>query len=290
MVAELCHQNLREQARAGPAAFDRQAGHWRLHDRLASPTAQLRADMADYLEAGGHVFQHLALVLADAAEHRAAAARAGAGCLMGDGLARQVWRQRLADRMLAFPPLDGLPGVSIAGSVARLDGTGVRFEFADQQTQAARSRGRASRRSGRSARGVTPPAASSASRYVASWHGSRPHWRRSRYPCGPALPANQPRGRAARWGRPAAAGSLTTWTRDTESRAGVQGLTHRILLRPAFFSANRHGSSWRVRRNCPPPIHCLDEQCELRRRQNHLTVHDRRPDKLAALEALGEQA
>jgi len=52
---------------------------------------------------------------------------------MGDGLARQVWRQRLADRMLAFPPLDGLPGVSIAGSVARLDGTGVRFEFADQQ-------------------------------------------------------------------------------------------------------------------------------------------------------------
>src|SRR5271167_2057205 len=55
------------------------------------------------------------------------------GCFVGDGLARQVWRQRLADRMLAFPPLDGLPGVSIAGSVARLDGTGVRFEFADQQ-------------------------------------------------------------------------------------------------------------------------------------------------------------
>ena len=26
-----------------------------------------------------------------------------------------------------------VPGVSIAGSVARLDGTGVRFEFADQQ-------------------------------------------------------------------------------------------------------------------------------------------------------------
>ena len=54
---------------------------------------------------------------------------------MGDGLARQVWRQRLADRMLAFPPLDGLPGVSIAGSVARLDGTGVHFEFADQQLE-----------------------------------------------------------------------------------------------------------------------------------------------------------
>src|SRR5580692_8203716 len=120
-------------SRAGPAAFDRQTGHRRLHDRLAGATAQLRADMTDHLEAGGDVFQHLALVLADAAEHCAAAARAGAGCLMSDGLARQVWRQRLTNRLFAFPPLDGLPGVSIAGGVARLDGTSVRFEFADQQ-------------------------------------------------------------------------------------------------------------------------------------------------------------
>jgi hypothetical protein len=137
MVAELRHQNLREQARSGPAAFDRQARHRRLHDRLASATAQLRADMADHLEAGGDVFEHLALVLADAAEHGAAAARAGAGCLVGDDLARQVWRQRLANRLFAFPPLDRLvrvpPGVGIAGGVARLNSTGVRFKFADQQ-------------------------------------------------------------------------------------------------------------------------------------------------------------
>ena len=132
MVAELRHQNLREQARSGPAAFDRQARHRRLHDRLASATAQLRADMADHLEAGGHVFQHLALVLADAAEHRAAAARAGAGYLVGDGLARQVWRQRLADRLYAFPSLDRLAGV-LSGAVARLGSTGIPFEFADQQ-------------------------------------------------------------------------------------------------------------------------------------------------------------
>ena len=137
MVAELRHQNLREQARSGPAAFDRQARHRRLHDRLASATAQLRADMADHLEAGGDVFEHLALVLADAAEHGAAAARAGAGCLVGDGLARQVWRQRLADRLFAFPPLDRLARCParrrIAGGVARLGSTGIRFEFADQQ-------------------------------------------------------------------------------------------------------------------------------------------------------------
>src|SRR5271166_1899966 len=127
------HQNLREQAWARPAAFDRQAGHRRLHDRLASTTAQLRADMTDHLEAGGDVFQHLTLVLADAAEHRAAAAGAGAGCFVRDDLARKVWRQRLADGLFAFPPLAGLPGVGIAGGVARLGCTGVRFEFADQQ-------------------------------------------------------------------------------------------------------------------------------------------------------------
>src|SRR3984885_8083929 len=126
-------------SRAGPAAVDRQTGHRRLHDRLASATAQLRADVADHLEAGEHVFQHLALVLADAAEHRAAAARAGAGCFVGDDLARQVWRQRFTDRLLAFPPLDGLlgvpPGVGIAGGSARL-GTGVHFELAESAAPA----------------------------------------------------------------------------------------------------------------------------------------------------------
>ena len=49
--------------------------------------------MLDHLEAGGNVFEHLALVLADPAEHRAAAARTGAGGFVGDGLARQMVRQ-----------------------------------------------------------------------------------------------------------------------------------------------------------------------------------------------------
>ena len=35
--------------------------------------------------------------------------------------------------MFAFPPLAGLPGVGIAGGVARLGCIGVCFEFADQQ-------------------------------------------------------------------------------------------------------------------------------------------------------------
>jgi hypothetical protein len=36
----LLHQNLREQARARPAAFDRQAGHRRQYDRLAGSGAK----------------------------------------------------------------------------------------------------------------------------------------------------------------------------------------------------------------------------------------------------------
>ena len=62
------------------------------------------------------------------------------------------------------------------------------------------------------------------------------------------------------------------------------------MLKPAFFSANGHRFSWYLRSNRPTPVHRLDEQCELRRRQNHLAIHDRRPDELAALEALGKQA
>src|SRR3954447_8779499 len=64
--------------RPGPSAFDRQRRHRRLHDGLAGPAAQLRAQVADHLEAGRDIFEHFALVLADAAEGGAAAPRAGA--------------------------------------------------------------------------------------------------------------------------------------------------------------------------------------------------------------------
>src|SRR5277367_959353 len=76
----------------------------------------------------------------------------------------------------------------------------------------------------------------------------------------------------------------------TESRFDVQGLASRIWLKPAFFSANGRRFSWHFRSNRPPPVHRLDEQCELGRRQKHLAIHDRRPDKPATLEAFSEQA
>src|SRR5271157_5959419 len=76
----------------------------------------------------------------------------------------------------------------------------------------------------------------------------------------------------------------------TESRFDVQGLASGILLKPDFFSANGRRFSWHFRSNRSPPVHRLDEQCELGWRQKHLAIHDRRPDKPAALEAFGEQA
>jgi hypothetical protein len=74
----------------------------------------------------------------------------------------------------------------------------------------------------------------------------------------------------------------------TESRFDVQGLRLEYCSSQHFFSANGRRFSWHFRSNRPPPVHRLDEQCELGRRQKHLAIHDRRPDKPAALEAFGE--
>ena len=88
VIAVLGDHHVRDQARRRPAACDRQRRHWRLHNGLAGAAAQLRAEMADHLEAGGDVFEHLALVLADPAEGRATATRAAASRFVGDGLTR----------------------------------------------------------------------------------------------------------------------------------------------------------------------------------------------------------
>ena len=63
-LTELRHEEVRDQAGHGPPALDRQRGHACLHDGLTRLAAQLRAELADYLEAGRDVFEHLALVLA----------------------------------------------------------------------------------------------------------------------------------------------------------------------------------------------------------------------------------
>jgi len=135
VVAALRRQHMRDQPRPGPAALDGQRRHRLLHDRLAGSAAQLRPDMADHLEAGGHILEPLALVLPHPAEHRAAAARTGAGRLVGDRLARQMRRQRLAHRLLALArPGLGLPG-GIGGSGAGVALGLLLLKRADQQLE-----------------------------------------------------------------------------------------------------------------------------------------------------------
>src|SRR6185503_4564237 len=108
--------------------------HRRLHDGLAGAAAQLRAEMTDHLEAGRDVFEHLALVLADPAEGRAAAARAATGWFVGDGLARQVLRQWLADWLLACAWPGRGTGIGLGGIIGTgILGGGIFLEFADQQ-------------------------------------------------------------------------------------------------------------------------------------------------------------
>ena len=103
VVAIFRDQHMREQAGAGPAPLDRQRGHRRLGDRLAGAAAHAWPDVADDLEVGGHILEHLPLVLAQLAEDRAAAAWAGTGRRMHDGLARQMLWQRCAARGAAGP-------------------------------------------------------------------------------------------------------------------------------------------------------------------------------------------
>ena len=88
VVAEFRDGDVGEQTGPRQPALDGQRRHRGLHDGLAGAAAQLRPDMLDHLEAGGGVFEHFTLVLADTAEDRAAAAGTGAGGFVGDGLTR----------------------------------------------------------------------------------------------------------------------------------------------------------------------------------------------------------
>jgi hypothetical protein len=67
MVGILRNQNMRQQARTSQSARNRPARCRSLHDPFAAPTTQLGAHMADYLEAGRHVLQHLGNVFAELA-------------------------------------------------------------------------------------------------------------------------------------------------------------------------------------------------------------------------------
>ena len=100
-VGVFCYRDVREQTGTWPAALDRQRWQRRLHDGLAGPAAQLGPHQLDHLERGWDIFEQLGHVLAELAQHRAAAAGAGRRRLMHDALARQVRRQGFAAARLA---------------------------------------------------------------------------------------------------------------------------------------------------------------------------------------------
>ena len=133
MVAIFGDQHMREQRRPWQATLDRQGWHRRLADGLAGAAAHPRPDVAHDLEVGRYVFEQLADVLAQHAQLRAAAARAGVGC----GMAHRLTRQVLGQPLPAAGP--GGPRQWLAG---RPDRDGSRpgqglplLELADQQLE-----------------------------------------------------------------------------------------------------------------------------------------------------------
>src|ERR1700756_158164 len=103
----------------------------------------------------------------------------------------------------------------------------------------------------------------------------------------------------------AAASSLWQAKAKARSASGSEGRSAEASDIPASLSkaaeadqnkqripdlSNQHGSRRRGRCYRSPPIHCLDQQRQLRRRQCQCAVDDRWPDELIAFKPLGEQA
>jgi hypothetical protein len=88
---------MRQQSGSRQAAINRPDRRRHLHNALAAPAAELRPYMANHLEPGRHILQHLAHVLADALHGRATVG-AGRFRRVDHRLARQVLGQRLAHR------------------------------------------------------------------------------------------------------------------------------------------------------------------------------------------------
>ena len=101
VIRELADHHMGKQARSCQAACNRTARCRSLSDRLALRARVLRAHMADHLEARRNDLEHLRHVLAEQAEHAAAASTStalGVLRLVNERLARQVIGQRLARR------------------------------------------------------------------------------------------------------------------------------------------------------------------------------------------------
>ncbi len=114
MIAVLGDHHLGQQPGASQAAGDGPRRRRHLHDRLAPSASQLGAHHAYNFEAGRHVFQSLADVLAQPLKLAAASRAVAAGGWMQDvGLARQRFGQGLRrDDVRGDRDLDGFSSAS----------------------------------------------------------------------------------------------------------------------------------------------------------------------------------
>jgi hypothetical protein len=101
MIGILRYQNMGEQTRSREAAVDGSRRRRSLHDAIAGIAAQLRTHMADDLEAGPHVLQHLGHIFPQLAQP-ATTVRAGS-------VVRHV-RVDFARKMLRQGTAEGLRG------------------------------------------------------------------------------------------------------------------------------------------------------------------------------------
>src|SRR5439155_22215027 len=100
MLPVLLEQDHRQQARAGPAAWDYMEWGRRLADLLAVAAGELFADVLDHLPSPRDHLQRLGDVLAQFAQPRTAAAEAGRWPWLDHALAWQMIGKGLARRAL----------------------------------------------------------------------------------------------------------------------------------------------------------------------------------------------
>ena len=102
MIGKLGDDDVRQEARTGAAARDRQAGRRCLGDGIAALAGGLGPDVAHHAEACRHIFQHFGDIFTQNA-HRASARCAAihARCRVHEHIARQMIGQR---RALGFAP------------------------------------------------------------------------------------------------------------------------------------------------------------------------------------------
>jgi hypothetical protein len=96
VLAELLEHDHRQQARARPPPRDHMERRRLLAERLAVPAGELLPHCLDHLPPPGRRLERLRHVLAELAQAKAAAARAGGRGIDHHALARQVIRERVA--------------------------------------------------------------------------------------------------------------------------------------------------------------------------------------------------